>query len=92
VIPVGITRDGVFVLEDDDPAKFALDAERLPQVVNNGTRIVWPEGGFQRALRVRRARPAEGDIAATQAAADRERLVDDRPRDAGLGCALDHDA
>ena len=28
VIPVGITRDGVFVLEDDDPDKFALDAEQ----------------------------------------------------------------
>ena len=27
VIPVGITRDGVFVLEDDDPDKFALDAD-----------------------------------------------------------------
>ena len=38
VIPVGITRDGVFVLEDDDPDKFALDADRLPEVVDNGTR------------------------------------------------------
>jgi D-alanine-D-alanine ligase len=55
VIPVGITRDGVFVLEDDDPAKFALDAERLPEVVDNGTRVLWPEGGGDRMLRVRRA-------------------------------------
>ena len=55
VIPVGITRDGVFVLEDDDPGKFALDAERLPEVVDNGTRVVWPEGGSDRTLRVRRA-------------------------------------
>jgi D-alanine-D-alanine ligase len=54
VIPVGITRDGVFVLEDDDPDKFALDAERLPEVVDNGTRVLWPEGGADRALRVRR--------------------------------------
>ncbi|MCH6229285.1 D-alanine--D-alanine ligase [Microbacterium sp. CFH 31415] len=54
VIPVGITRDGVFVLEDDDPGKFALDAERLPEVVDNGTRVLWPEGGGDRALRVRR--------------------------------------
>jgi D-alanine-D-alanine ligase len=52
VIPVGITRDGVFVLEQDDPARFALDAAHLPEVVDNGTRIVWPTGG--RALRVRR--------------------------------------
>jgi len=55
VIPVGITRDGVFVLEEDDPDKFALDAEKLPEVVDNGTRIVWPEGGSERLLRVRRA-------------------------------------
>lgn len=55
VIPVGITRDGVFVLEDDDPDKFALDAERLPEVVDNGTRVLWPEPGADRALRVRRA-------------------------------------
>lgn len=55
MIPVGITRDGVFVLEDDDPDKFALDADRLPEVVDNGTRIVWPEGGADRTLSVRRA-------------------------------------
>jgi D-alanine-D-alanine ligase len=61
VIPVGITRDGVFVLEDDDPDKFALDADLLPEVVDNGTRILWPEGGGDRALRVRRA---DGSISA----------------------------
>ncbi len=55
MIPVGITRDGVFVLEEDDPDKFALDAEKLPAVTDNGTRIVWPEGGSDRVLRVRRA-------------------------------------
>ncbi len=55
VIPVGITRDGVFVLEQDDPARFALDAERLPEVVDNGTRVVWPMPGEGRELRVRRA-------------------------------------
>lgn len=60
VIPVGITREGVFVLEDDDPDKFALDADRLPEVIDNGSRILWPEGGGDRTLRVRRA---DGDIA-----------------------------
>jgi len=55
VIPVGITRDGVFVLEDDDPGKFGLDAAHLPEVVDNGTRVLWPEGGGDRLLRVRRA-------------------------------------
>jgi D-alanine-D-alanine ligase len=53
VIPVGITREGVFVLEEDDPDKFALDAARLPEVVDNGSRILWPEGGADRTLRVR---------------------------------------
>ena len=42
------------MLEDDEPDKFALDAEKLPEVVDNGTRIVWPEGGSARDLRVRR--------------------------------------
>ncbi|MFI8594879.1 D-alanine--D-alanine ligase family protein [Microbacterium sp. NPDC078428] len=55
VIPIGITRDGVFVLEADDPDRFALDAARLPEVTDNGTRILWPEGGQDRSLRVRRA-------------------------------------
>ncbi len=55
MIPVGITRTGVFVLEDDDPDKFALDAEKLPEVADNGTRILWPEGGGDRVVRVRRA-------------------------------------
>ena len=54
MIPVGITREGVFVLEEDDPDKFALDAQKLPEVADNGTRIVWPEGGSERTLRVRR--------------------------------------
>ena len=55
VIPVGITRDGAFVLEDDDAAKFALDPERLPEVADNGTRVLWPEAAGTRELRVRRA-------------------------------------
>src|SRR5690606_18122986 len=52
VIPVGITRDGAFVLEQDDPAKFALDAQSMPEVIDNGTRIRWPEAGGDRVLRV----------------------------------------
>jgi D-alanine-D-alanine ligase len=51
VIPVGITRDGAFVLEEDDPAKFALDAARLPEVVDNGSRVQWPEPDGDRTLR-----------------------------------------
>lgn len=55
VIPIGITREGAFVLEDDEPAKFALKPERLPEVVDNGTRIVWPDSAASRELRVRDA-------------------------------------
>ncbi len=48
VIPVGITRDGAFVLEADDPERFALDPEHLPEVVDNGTRVRWPESAASR--------------------------------------------
>ena len=54
VIPIGITRDGAFVLEDDDPEKFRMDPARMPGVVDNGTRILWPEANGDRMLRVRR--------------------------------------
>lgn len=52
MIPVGITRGGAFVLEEDRPEKFALDAAHLPEVVDNGTRVRWPEPGGDRTLRV----------------------------------------
>ena len=52
VIPIGITRAGAFVLEEDDPDKFALDPEHLPEVVDNGTRILWPDSAQSRELRV----------------------------------------
>jgi D-alanine-D-alanine ligase len=55
VIPVGITREGAFVLEDDDPAKFRLDVNALPQVLDNGSRILWPDSTATRALSVRSA-------------------------------------
>lgn len=52
VIPVGVTRDGAFVLESDDPSRFALDPEHLPEVVDNGSRVRWPESSASRELRV----------------------------------------
>lgn len=60
VVPVGITREGAFVLEEDAPEKFALDASRLPEVVDNGTRILWPEPAGDRRLRVK---APDGEIA-----------------------------
>ncbi len=62
MIPVGITRDGAFVLEQDDPGRFALDAAKLPEVVDNGTRILWPSVG-DRMLRVARADGAVDELA-----------------------------
>lgn len=66
VVPIGITRDGAWVLEDDDPAKFALDAERLPQVVDNGTRIHLPDSALHRVVTVSElGDTAPGDAVAT---------------------------
>jgi D-alanine-D-alanine ligase len=62
VIPIGVTRAGAFVLEDDDPAKFALDPERMPEVADNGTRILWPEAAGERTLRVRRGDGTVDDL------------------------------
>ncbi|MBB4138917.1 D-alanine-D-alanine ligase [Microbacterium invictum] len=65
VIPIGITRDGAYVLEDDDPGKFALDPAHLPEVLDNGTRIIWPDSARSRELRVRGADGTErslGDV------------------------------
>lgn len=55
VIPVGITRDGVWVLEEDDAEKFRLDPEHLPEVVDNGTRIHLPDSAQHRRISVSRA-------------------------------------
>jgi D-alanine-D-alanine ligase len=52
VIPVGITRAGAYVLESGDPARFALDPDALPEVVDNGSRVRWPESAASRELRV----------------------------------------
>lgn len=55
IIPVGITRDGVWVLEDDNPEKFRLNPENLPEVVDNGTRIHLPDSAQHRRVSVSRA-------------------------------------
>ena len=52
VVPVGITREGAFTLQPDDAALFALDAESLPEVRDNGTRVRWPETAASRGLSV----------------------------------------
>ncbi|WP_207454808.1 D-alanine--D-alanine ligase family protein [Desertivibrio insolitus] len=52
VIPVGVTRDGAFTLQPDDADLFALRPEQLPEVADNGTRVLWPESATTRELRV----------------------------------------
>lgn len=51
VIPVGVTREGAFVLVDDDPSTLTLGSS-LPEVVDNGTRVLWPDSATSRELRV----------------------------------------
>jgi D-alanine-D-alanine ligase len=40
VVPVGITREGRWVLESDDPARFAIADRRLPVVDGDGAEVV----------------------------------------------------
>jgi D-alanine-D-alanine ligase len=62
VIPVGITPRGAFTLQADDAAAFALDADDLPVVVDDGTRVRWPEDASSRELRVRDADGVERSL------------------------------
>lgn len=50
VIPIGITRDGAFTLASSDPDSYVLKADALPEVVDNGTRIIWPESSVSHEL------------------------------------------
>jgi D-alanine-D-alanine ligase len=51
VIPIGITHDGAFTLEEDSYAKFVMDPANMPEVHDNGTRILWPQSTSTRELR-----------------------------------------
>ncbi|CAG7616379.1 D-alanine--D-alanine ligase family protein [Leucobacter soli] len=53
VIPVGITKTGATVLLDEAELQgYRLDAEGLPEVPENGTRVLWPASTETRALTV----------------------------------------
>lgn len=52
VIPIGITREGAFTLQPDDAARFALNPADMPFVIDNGSRVLWPESSLSRELRV----------------------------------------
>lgn len=45
VVPIGITRGGVFIPAEDDPMKWALNPNELPEVVFEGQTIQWPAAG-----------------------------------------------
>lgn len=43
VVAVGITRAGAFVLAGDEVCDYRFDAGNMPEVHDNGTRILWPD-------------------------------------------------
>lgn len=54
VVPVGITRDGAFTLQDaDEVAGFALGST-LPELADNGTRVNFPASAVDREFTVTR--------------------------------------
>ena len=55
VVPIGVTRQGAFVLERDDPDAFALDPGALPEVRDDGSRVRWPASTADRELTVETA-------------------------------------
>ncbi len=53
VIPVGITQQGATVLmEESDLDEYRLDAAALPEVADNGTRVLWPASTATRVISV----------------------------------------
>ena len=52
VLPVGITREGALTLQPDDPARFAMNPSAMPEVHDNGTRVLLPESTATRELLV----------------------------------------
>lgn len=45
VVPIGITRGGIFVPAEDDPARWALNPSNLPEVIFEGQSVIWPSLG-----------------------------------------------
>ncbi len=53
VIPVGITKQGATVLmQESDLEDYRLEAGALPEVHDNGTRVLWPASTATRTLTV----------------------------------------
>jgi len=64
VLAVGITRDGRWVLADDDPDRWAITDGRLPEVTNGSVRVLLPQAAGERAVQALRGSVAEamGDV------------------------------
>lgn len=52
VIPVGIRRDGRFQLVADDPVRYEMRPDRMPQITADDPELVWPTRVGDRTLRV----------------------------------------
>jgi D-alanine-D-alanine ligase len=52
VIPVGITAEGAFTLQPDDAELFRMNPAAMPTVVDNGTRVHFPESAATREFTV----------------------------------------
>ncbi len=42
VIPVGLTREGAYVLMGAEVLDYTFDVDHMPEVPDNGTRVAWP--------------------------------------------------
>lgn len=54
VVPVGITRQGAWVLAEDDPERLALTADQTPEVTETGTEVILPTKVGDASLSVHR--------------------------------------
>lgn len=60
VVPIGITKEGKFVLQKDDPKALAHNPAAMPTVSDNGPEVLWPAYAGSRTFR---AVEADGRIA-----------------------------
>jgi len=52
IVPVGITRDGAYVLGSTDPADYFMGDGRMPEVHDDGSRVFWPRDARSHQLTI----------------------------------------
>jgi D-alanine-D-alanine ligase len=52
VVPIGITHEGAFTLQDDETVRAFTLGTTLPELSDNGTRVLFPESAASREFRV----------------------------------------